>query len=92
MLPLLQTYGHVLQQVSVQPTSARLQASPPSSVSILQPPPDAAPVPDAAVEVPKLLVPPGEMAKVVEEMSHSIGNTEAFMQHLQQVRALTRSP
>lgn len=81
----LQTYGHVLQPVSVQPASAGLQPSPPPSASILQPPPEAPLVPDPAVEVPKLLMPPGEMAKVVEEMSHSISQTEAFMQHLQQV-------
>lgn len=91
---MLQTYGHVLQQVSVQPPSAGLQPpsaglqpSPPAPVSILQPPPEAPLVPDPAVDVPKLLLPPGEMAKVVEEMSHSIGQTEAFMQQLQQVRA-----
>lgn len=83
----LQTYGHVLQQISVQPTSAGLQPSPPSSVSVLQPPPEAALVPDAAVEAPKLLMPPGEMAKAVEEMAHSISQTEAFVQHLQQVGA-----
>lgn len=90
---MLQTYGHVLQQVSVQPPpsaglqppSAGLQPSPPAPVSILQPPPEAPLVPDPAVDVPKLLMPPGEMAKVVEEMSHSISQTEAFMQHLQQV-------
>lgn len=71
----------------LQALSAGLQPSPPAPVSILQPPPEAALVPDPVVDVPKLLMPPGEMAKVVEEMSHSISQTEAFMQHLQQVRA-----
>lgn len=67
--------------------SAGLQPSPPAPASLLQPRPEAALVPDPAVDVPKLLMPPGEMAKAVEEMSHSISQTEAFVQHLQQVRA-----
>lgn len=75
----------------MQPTSAGLQPSPPPSVSVLQPPPEAALVPEPAVELPALLMPPGEMAKVVEEMTHSISQTEAFMQHLQQVGAVRRS-
>lgn len=90
MFPSLQTYGHVLQQVSVQPTSAGPQSSPPSSVSTLQPPPEAALVPDAAAELPKLLLPPGEMAKVGEEMTHSISQADAFVQHLRQVGASMR--
>lgn len=72
--------------MSEQPTSAGLQPSSPPSVSILQPPPEAALVRDHAVEVPQPLVPQAEMAQAVEEVTHPISQSEAFLQHLQQVR------
>ncbi|XP_035850823.1 BRD4-interacting chromatin-remodeling complex-associated protein isoform X2 [Sander lucioperca] len=78
-----QPYGHVLQHVSVQPTSAGLQSSPPV-VTVLQPPPEPPLAPDPAVEIPKLLLPPADMTQVVEEVTHSLSPNEAFMQHLQQ--------
>ncbi|KAK9533953.1 hypothetical protein VZT92_009038 [Zoarces viviparus] len=81
---LSQPYGHVLQHVSVQPTSAGLQSSPPPVVTILQPPPEPPLAPDPAVEIPKLLMPPADMTQVVEEVTHSMSQNEAFMQHLQQ--------
>lgn len=73
----------------MQPTSAGLQPPSPPPVSVLQPPPEAPPAPDNAVEVPKLSMPPGEMVKVVEEVAHSVSQNEALVQQLQQVRALT---
>ncbi|XP_035529537.1 BRD4-interacting chromatin-remodeling complex-associated protein [Morone saxatilis] len=79
-----QPYGHVLQHVSVQPTSAGLQSSSPPVVTVLQPPPEPPLVPDPAVEIPKLLMPPADMTQVVEEVTHSMSQNEAFMQHLQQ--------
>lgn len=36
-------------------------------------------------------MPPAKTAKVVEEVTHSVSQNEAFLQHLQQVRALKRS-
>ncbi|TDG99154.1 hypothetical protein EPR50_G00208430 [Perca flavescens] len=79
-----QPYGHVLQHVSVQPTSAGLQSSSPPVVTVLQPPPEPPLAPDPAVEIPKLLLPPADMTQVVEEVTHSLSQNEAFMQHLQQ--------
>ncbi|XP_074548197.1 BRD4-interacting chromatin-remodeling complex-associated protein isoform X2 [Halichoeres trimaculatus] len=76
----LPQYGHVLQQVSVQPPSAGLQTSPPPVVTVLQPPPE----PPPAVEIPKLLMPPADMSQTEEEATHSLSQNEAFMQHLQQ--------
>ncbi|XP_069567844.1 BRD4-interacting chromatin-remodeling complex-associated protein [Brachyistius frenatus] len=79
-----QPYGHVLQHVSVQPTSARLPSSSPPVVTVLQPPPEPPLAPDPAVEMPKLLMPPADMTQVVEEVTQSMGQNQAFMQHLQQ--------
>ncbi|TKS87153.1 BRD4-interacting chromatin-remodeling complex-associated protein [Collichthys lucidus] len=82
-----QSYGHVLQHVSVQHTSAGLQSSSPPVVTVLQPPPpppEPPLAPDPAVEIPKLLMPPADMTQVVEEVTHSMSQNEAFMQHLQQ--------
>uniref|UniRef100_UPI0037E72CE4 BRD4-interacting chromatin-remodeling complex-associated protein n=1 Tax=Semicossyphus pulcher TaxID=241346 RepID=UPI0037E72CE4 len=79
-----QPYGHVLQQVSVQQPSAGLQSSHPPVVTVLQPPPEPPLVPDPAVEIPKLLMPPADMNQAVEEATHSLSQNEAFMQHLQQ--------
>ncbi|KAM6968447.1 LOW QUALITY PROTEIN: BRD4-interacting chromatin-remodeling complex-associated protein [Tautogolabrus adspersus] len=81
-----QQYGHVLQQVSVQPPSAGLQTSPPPPpvVTFLQPPPEPPLAPDPAVEIPKLLIPPADMSQTVEEATQSMSQNEAFMQHLQQ--------
>ncbi|KAG7510207.1 hypothetical protein JOB18_016079 [Solea senegalensis] len=81
-----QTYGHVLQHVSVQPASAGLQTSSPPVVTVLQPPPPPEPPlpPDAAAEMPKLLMPPADMTQVVAEVTHSMSPNQAFMQHLQQ--------
>ncbi|KAM3594169.1 uncharacterized protein V6R79_003539 [Siganus canaliculatus] len=77
-----QPYGHVVQQVSVQPTPVGLQSSSPPVVTVLQPPPE--PPPDPAVEIPKLLMPPADLTQVVEEVTQSMSQNEAFMQHLQQ--------
>ncbi|KAK2826677.1 hypothetical protein Q5P01_020891 [Channa striata] len=79
-----QPYGHVLQHVSVQPTSAGLQATSPPVVTVLQPPPEQPLAPDPAVEMPKLLMPPTDITQVVEEVTHSMSQNQAFMQHLQQ--------
>lgn len=79
-----QPYGHVLQHVSVQPSSAGLQSSPPPVVTVLQPPPEPPLAPDPAVEMPKLLMPPADMTQAVEEATHSMSQNQAFMQHLQQ--------
>lgn len=86
-----QPYGHVLQHVSVQPTTAGLQSSSPPVVTVLQPPPEPSLAPDPAVEMPKLLMPPADMTQVVEEVTQSISQNQAFMQHLQQVRASVKS-
>ncbi|KAM9354084.1 BRD4-interacting chromatin-remodeling complex-associated protein [Pholidichthys leucotaenia] len=78
-----QPYGHVVQHVSVQPTSAGLQSSPPV-VTVLQPPP---PEPQAApdpTDIPKLLVPSTDMVHVVEEMTHSMSQNQAYSQQMQQ--------
>ncbi|XP_042244810.1 BRD4-interacting chromatin-remodeling complex-associated protein [Thunnus maccoyii] len=79
-----QSYGHVLQHVAVQPTAARLQSSSPPVVTVLQAPPEQPLAPDPAVEMPKLLIPPADMTQVVEEVTHSMNQNQAFMQHLQQ--------
>ncbi|XP_067337052.1 BRD4-interacting chromatin-remodeling complex-associated protein isoform X2 [Channa argus] len=79
-----QPYGHVLQHVSVQPTSARLPATSPPVVTVLQPPPEPSLAQDPAVEMPKLLMPPTDITQAVEEASHSMSQNQAFMQHLQQ--------
>lgn len=86
-----QPYGHVLQHVSVQPTSAALQSSAsPPVVTVLQPPPEPPLAPHPAVEIPKLLMPPADpVTQALEEGTHSMSQNEAFMQHLQQVRAST---
>ncbi|TNM96039.1 hypothetical protein fugu_017122, partial [Takifugu bimaculatus] len=89
---LAQTYGHVLQQVSVQPSSAGHQPSSPPSVSVLQSPPEAPLGRDRPAEVPKPLMPPAKTAKVVEEATHSISQNEAFLQHLQQQTGLSPVP
>ncbi|XP_068573705.1 BRD4-interacting chromatin-remodeling complex-associated protein isoform X2 [Cebidichthys violaceus] len=81
---LSQPYGHVLQHVSVQPASAGLQSSPPPVITVLQPPPEPPLAPDPAAEIPKLLMPPADMTQAVEEVTHSMSQNEAFMQHLQQ--------
>nr|XP_020459805.1 glioma tumor suppressor candidate region gene 1 protein-like [Monopterus albus] len=81
---LAQPYGHVLQHVSVQPTSAGLQASSPPVLTVLQPPPEPPLAPDPTVEMPKLLMPPADLTQVVEEVTHSMSQNQAFMQHLQQ--------
>ncbi|XP_059209733.1 BRD4-interacting chromatin-remodeling complex-associated protein [Centropristis striata] len=81
---LQQPYGHVLQHVSVQPTSAGLQSSSPPVVTVLQPPPEPPLAPDPPVEIPKLLMPPADMTQAVEEATQSMNQNEAFMQHLQQ--------
>lgn len=72
--------------MSVQPPSAGLQSSSPPVVTVLQPPPEPPPV-----EIPKLLMPPADMTQVVEDVTHSMSQNEAFMHHLQQVRASTSS-
>ncbi|XP_033844585.1 BRD4-interacting chromatin-remodeling complex-associated protein [Periophthalmus magnuspinnatus] len=82
---LTQSYGPVLQQVSVQPTG--LQSSTPPVVTILQPPPDPPLAPDPAVDLPKLLMAPAEISQVVEEVTQ-LSQNQAFMQQLQQ-QALT---
>ncbi|XP_062296911.1 BRD4-interacting chromatin-remodeling complex-associated protein [Scomber scombrus] len=79
-----QPYGHVLQHVSVQPTAAGLQSSSPPVVTVLQPPPEPPLAPDPVVEMPKLLMPPADITQVVEEVTHSMSQNQAFMQHLQQ--------
>ncbi|XP_039993641.1 BRD4-interacting chromatin-remodeling complex-associated protein [Xiphias gladius] len=79
-----QPYGHVLQHISVQPTSAGLRATSPPVVTVLQPHPEPPLAPDPAVEMPKLLMPPADMTQVVEEVAHSLSQNQAFMQHLQQ--------
>ncbi|XP_071375783.1 BRD4-interacting chromatin-remodeling complex-associated protein [Centroberyx affinis] len=79
-----QPYGHVLQHVSVQPAAAGLQSPSPPVVTVLQPPPEPPLVPDPVVELPKLLMPPADLTQVVEEVTHSLTQNQAFMQHLQQ--------
>ncbi|XP_032366975.1 BRD4-interacting chromatin-remodeling complex-associated protein [Etheostoma spectabile] len=79
-----QPYGQVLQHVSVQPTTAGLQSSSPPVVTVLQPSPEPPLAPDPAVEIPKLALSPADMTRVVEEVTHSLSQNEAFMQHLQQ--------
>ncbi|XP_034381503.1 BRD4-interacting chromatin-remodeling complex-associated protein [Cyclopterus lumpus] len=84
---LSQPYGHVLHHLSVQPTPAGLQSSSPPAVTVLQPPPEPPEPPldpEPAVEIPKLLMAPSVMTQVVEEVTHSMSQNEAFMQHLQQ--------
>ncbi|XP_068436309.1 BRD4-interacting chromatin-remodeling complex-associated protein isoform X2 [Clinocottus analis] len=81
---LSQPYGRVLQHVSVQPAPAGLQSSSPPAVTVLQPPPEPPVAPEPAVEIPKLLMPPADMTQVVEAVTHSLSQNEAFMQHLQQ--------
>lgn len=66
----------------MQPPSAGLQTSPPPVVTVLQPPTE----PPPAMEIPKLLMPPADMSQTEEEVTHSLSQNEAFMQHLQQVR------
>ncbi|XP_027857092.1 BRD4-interacting chromatin-remodeling complex-associated protein isoform X2 [Xiphophorus couchianus] len=85
-------FGHVVQHVSVQPGSAGLQSSPPlppppalpQVVAVLQPPPEPPHVPEAAVETPKLLMPSADLSQVVEEVAHSMSQSQDFMQHMPQ--------
>jgi len=70
----------------VQPTSAGLQSPPPSPGTVLQPSPEPPLVPDPAAEMPKLLMPPADLSQVVEEVTQTMNQNQAFMQHLQQVR------
>lgn len=72
--------------MSVPSTSAGLEASSPPVVTVLQPPPEPPLAPEPAVEIPKLLMPPADVTQVVEEVTRSLSQNEAFMQHLQQVR------
>ncbi|MEQ2177795.1 hypothetical protein GOODEAATRI_007352, partial [Goodea atripinnis] len=81
---LQQPFGHVVQHVSVQPNSAGLQSSPPPVVAVLQPPPEPPHVSEPAVEMPKLLMPPADLSQVVEEVTHSMSQSQAFMQHMPQ--------
>ncbi|XP_047200818.1 BRD4-interacting chromatin-remodeling complex-associated protein isoform X2 [Girardinichthys multiradiatus] len=81
---LQQPFGHVVQHVSVQPNSAGLQSSPPPVVAVLQPPPEPLHVSESAVEMPKLLMPPADLSQVVEEVTHSMSQSQAFMQHMPQ--------
>ncbi|XP_041827710.1 BRD4-interacting chromatin-remodeling complex-associated protein isoform X2 [Melanotaenia boesemani] len=81
---LQQPFRHVVQHVSVQPTSAGLQSSPPPVVTVLQAPAEPPLTPDPAVEMPKLLMPPADLNQTVEEVTHSMSQNQAFMQHLQQ--------
>ncbi|XP_040925260.1 BRD4-interacting chromatin-remodeling complex-associated protein [Betta splendens] len=78
-----QPFGHVLQHVSVQPSPAGLQASPPPLVAVLQTPPEPPLAPDPAVEVP-----PADVSQAVEEVTRSMSQNQAFMEHLHQ-RALS---
>ncbi|XP_015824810.3 BRD4-interacting chromatin-remodeling complex-associated protein [Nothobranchius furzeri] len=78
---LQQPFGHVVQHVSIQPTSAGPRSSPPPVVTVLQPPPG----PDPAVEVTKLLMPPADMSQAMEEVTKSVGQNQTFMPHLQQL-------
>ncbi|XP_055011218.1 BRD4-interacting chromatin-remodeling complex-associated protein [Boleophthalmus pectinirostris] len=82
---LTQSYGPVLQQVSVQPTG--LQSSTPPVVTVLQTPPEPPLPTDPAVDLPKLLMAPAEISQVVEEVTQ-LSQNQAFMQQLQQ-HALT---
>ncbi|XP_027857093.1 BRD4-interacting chromatin-remodeling complex-associated protein isoform X3 [Xiphophorus couchianus] len=90
-------FGHVVQHVSVQPGSAGLQSSPPlppppalpQVVAVLQPPPEPPHVPEAAVETPKLLMPSADLSQVVEEVAHSMSQSQDFMQHMPQQEALS---
>ncbi|KAM4543293.1 BRD4-interacting chromatin-remodeling complex-associated protein isoform 1-T2 [Odontesthes bonariensis] len=81
---LQQSFGRVVQHVSVQPTSAGLQSPPPPAVTVLQPSPEPPLVPDPAAEMPKLLMPPADLSQVVEEVTQTMNQDQAFMQHLQQ--------
>ncbi|XP_072222086.1 BRD4-interacting chromatin-remodeling complex-associated protein isoform X2 [Leuresthes tenuis] len=81
---LQQSFGHVVQHVSVQPTSAGLQSPPPPPVTVLQPSPEPPLVSDPAAEMPKLLMPPADLSQVVEEVTQTMNPNHAFMQHLQQ--------
>lgn len=82
---LTQSYGPVLQQVSVQSAPAGLQASTPPVVAVIHPPPESALAPDPAVDMPKLLMAPNEISQVVQEVTQ-LSQNQAFMQQLQQVR------
>ncbi|KAM4540834.1 BRD4-interacting chromatin-remodeling complex-associated protein isoform 3-T4 [Fundulus diaphanus] len=81
---LQQPLGHVVQHVPVQPHSAGQQSSPPPIVAVLQPHPEAPHVPEAAVEMPKLPMPPADLSQAVEEAGHSLGRSQAFVQHVPQ--------
>uniref|UniRef100_A0A096M2V6 Si:ch211-168d23.3 n=1 Tax=Poecilia formosa TaxID=48698 RepID=A0A096M2V6_POEFO len=80
---LQQPFGHVVQHVSVQPGSAGLQALP-QVVAVLQPPPEPPHVSEPAVEMPKLLMPSADLSHVVEEVTHSMSQSQDFMQHMPQ--------
>ncbi|XP_015253004.1 PREDICTED: glioma tumor suppressor candidate region gene 1 protein-like isoform X1 [Cyprinodon variegatus] len=85
---LQQPFGHVVQHVSVQSNSAGLQSSPPPVVAVLQPHPEPPLAPEAAVEMPKLLMPTADLKHMVEEVTHSMSQSQAFMQHMPQQEAL----
>ncbi|XP_054913009.1 BRD4-interacting chromatin-remodeling complex-associated protein [Poeciliopsis prolifica] len=94
---LQQPFGHVVQHVSVQPGSAGLQSPPPAPplphalpqvVAVLQPPPEPPLAPEPAVEMPKLLMPSADLSQVVEEVTHSMSQSQDFMQHMPQQEAL----
>ncbi|XP_014848975.1 PREDICTED: glioma tumor suppressor candidate region gene 1 protein-like isoform X3 [Poecilia mexicana] len=97
---LQQPFGHVVQHVSVQPGSAGLQSPPPPPtpppppalpqvVAVLQPPPEPPHVSEPAVEMPKLLMPSADLSQVVEEVTHSMSQSQDFMQHMPQQEALS---
>lgn len=65
----------------MQPSSAGLQASPPPVVAVLRPPHEPPLALDAALEMP-----PADMSQAVEEVTRSMSQNQAFMQHLQQVK------
>ncbi|KAM9707567.1 BRD4-interacting chromatin-remodeling complex-associated protein isoform 1-T2 [Menidia menidia] len=91
---LQQSFGHVVQHVSVQPTSAGLRSPPPHlppppalphpAVTVLTPSPERPLAPDPAAEMPKRLMPPADLDQVVEEVTQTMSQNQAFMQHLQQ--------
>ncbi|XP_029943063.1 BRD4-interacting chromatin-remodeling complex-associated protein [Salarias fasciatus] len=70
---LQQSYGHVVQQVALQPTSS------PSAAPVLQSPPEPTPAPSPAVKTP-----PGDVSPAVEEETDSVSPNQASMQRLQQ--------
>ncbi|XP_056151421.1 BRD4-interacting chromatin-remodeling complex-associated protein [Lampris incognitus] len=78
-----QSYGHVLQHVSMQPTAAGLRSPSPPVLTVPQPPSEPPLVPDPAAELPKLLVPQADLTQAMEEGTHPVAQNQDFM-HLQQ--------